>query len=168
MYVRSWFFPVFGWVRLWSSMMTSSNGNIFTFTGHLCGEFTGPGEFPVQRPVTWSFDVFLDLRPNKRLSKQWWGWWFETLLRPLWRHCNGLAMSFGFTPLLLGQSYGCLSASEAARKICRQANHINLPVTGNIIPIKQRRREPRVYSVLCPVYYLFPLMSATSVLSFFG
>ena len=32
--------------------------------------------------------VFFDLRPNKRLSKQWWGWWFETLSSPLWRHCN--------------------------------------------------------------------------------
>ena len=38
-------------------MMTSSNGNIFRVTGHLCGEFTGPGEFPAQRPVTRSFDV---------------------------------------------------------------------------------------------------------------
>ena len=25
------------------------------------------GEFPTQRPVTWSFDVFFDLRLNKRL-----------------------------------------------------------------------------------------------------
>ena len=32
--------------------------------------------------------MFLDLRLNKRLSKQWWGWWFETQLRPLWRHWN--------------------------------------------------------------------------------
>ena len=30
-----------------------------------------PGEFPEQRPVTRSFDVFFDLRLNKRLSKQW-------------------------------------------------------------------------------------------------
>ena len=42
-------------------MMTSSNGNIFRVTGHLCGEFTGPGEFPAQKPVTRSFDVFFDL-----------------------------------------------------------------------------------------------------------
>ena len=28
------------------------------------------GEFPAQRPVTRSFEVFFDLRPNKRLSKQ--------------------------------------------------------------------------------------------------
>ena len=33
------------------------------------------GEFPSQRPVTRSIDVFFDLRPNKQLSKQW----FETL-----------------------------------------------------------------------------------------
>ena len=69
-------------------MMTSSNGNIFRVTGSLCGEFTGPGEFPTQRPVTRSFDVFFDLRLNKRLSKQSWGWWFETPSWSLWRHCN--------------------------------------------------------------------------------
>ena len=46
------------------------------------------GEFLAQRPVTRSFDVFFDLRLNKRFSKQWWGWWFETLPRPLWRHSN--------------------------------------------------------------------------------
>ena len=47
-----------------------------------------PGEFPTQRPVTRSFDVYFDLRPNKRLSKQSWGWWFETQFRPSWRHRN--------------------------------------------------------------------------------
>ena len=29
-----------------------------------------PREFPAQRPVTWSFDVFFDLRLNKRLSNR--------------------------------------------------------------------------------------------------
>ena len=47
-----------------------------------------PGEFPAQRPVTRSFYVFFNLRLNKSLSKQWRGWWFETLSRPLWRHRN--------------------------------------------------------------------------------
>ena len=46
------------------------------------------GEFPSQRPVTRSFDVFFDLRLNKRLSKQSWGWWFETLSSLLWCHSN--------------------------------------------------------------------------------
>ena len=45
-----------------------------------------PGEFPAQRPVTRSFDIFFDLHPNKRLSKQWWGWWFERPSSPLWRN----------------------------------------------------------------------------------
>ena len=70
--------------------MTSSNGNIFRVTGHLCGEFNGHRWIPGQRPVTRSFDVFFDLRLNNRLSKQSWGWWFETLSRPLWRNRNGI------------------------------------------------------------------------------
>ena len=81
--VISW--VLFGcmWLIYLRFMMTSSNRNIFRVTGPLCGEFTGPGEFPAQRPVTRSFDVFFNLRPNKRLSKQ-----FETPSRSLWRHCN--------------------------------------------------------------------------------
>ena len=56
----------------------------------LCaGNSSVTGEFPAQRPVTRSFDVLFGLRLNKRLSKQWWGWWFETLSSPLWRHCIG-------------------------------------------------------------------------------
>ena len=47
-----------------------------------------PGEFPSQRPVTRSFDVFFALPLNNGLSKQSWGWWFETQLHPLWRNCN--------------------------------------------------------------------------------
>ena len=47
-------------------MMTSSNGNIFRATGPLCGKFTGHRS---QNPVTRSFDVFFELRSNKRLSK---------------------------------------------------------------------------------------------------
>ena len=60
------------------SMMTSSNWNIFRVTGPLFGEFTGHRWIPSQRPVTRSFDVCFDLCLNKRLSKQSWGWWFET------------------------------------------------------------------------------------------
>ena len=41
-----------------------------------------------KRPMTRNFEVFFDLRLNKRLSKQSWGWWLETPSRPLWRHCN--------------------------------------------------------------------------------
>ena len=55
----------------------------------LCaGNSPATGEFPAQRPVTRSYDVFFDLRPNKRLSKQPWGWWFETPSWSLWRQCD--------------------------------------------------------------------------------
>ena len=62
-----------------------------TFSASLAicaGNSPVPGEFPAQRPVTRSFDVFFDLRLNKRLSKQPWGWWFETPAWSLWRHRN--------------------------------------------------------------------------------
>ena len=93
-YLR-WMFVIAAWVTgsnncIFVHMMTSSNGDIFRVTDPLCGEFTGPGEFPTQRPVTRSFDVFFDLHLNKRLSKQPWGWWFETPLWSLWRHCNDI------------------------------------------------------------------------------
>ena len=77
-----------------NNMMTSSNGNIFRVTGPFCaGNSPVPGEFPAQRPVTRSFDVFFDRCPNKRLSKQSWGWWFKTSSRPLWRHRNESAQN---------------------------------------------------------------------------
>ena len=63
-----------------------------TFSARLAicaGNSPVPGEFPTQRPVTRSFDVFFDLRLNKWLSKQSWGWWFETPSHPLSRQCNG-------------------------------------------------------------------------------
>ena len=64
------------------NMMTSSNGNIFRVTGHLCGEFTGDSPQKGQ----WRGALVFCL--NKRLSKHSWGWWFETLSRPLWHHYN--------------------------------------------------------------------------------
>ena len=71
----------FSWWRYhmetFSALMTFCKGNTSV-----------TGGFPSQRPVTRSFDVFFDLRRNKRLRKQWRRRWFETLLRSLWRHCN--------------------------------------------------------------------------------
>ena len=70
------------------SMMTSLNGNIFALLAFCAENSPVTGEFPAQRPVTQSFDVFFDLRQNKRLSEQLWGGLFETPSRPLWRHFN--------------------------------------------------------------------------------
>ena len=75
-------------ISVWPKfMMTSSNGNIFCVTGPWYGEFTGHRWIPPQRPVTRSFDVFFDLRLNRRLGKQSRRWLFDTPWRLLWRHC---------------------------------------------------------------------------------
>ena len=41
-----------------------------------------------KRPVTVRFGVLFHLHLNIQLSKQSWGWWFETPSCPLWRHCD--------------------------------------------------------------------------------
>ena len=61
-------------ILIFQYMMTSSNGNIIRVTGHLFGEFTGHWWIALTKPAMRSFDVFIDLRPNKRLGKQSWGW----------------------------------------------------------------------------------------------
>ena len=59
------------------------------------------GEFPSQRPVTRSFNVFFDLRLNKRLSEQPRCRWSETPSRSFWRHCN-VNMTYICARLLMG------------------------------------------------------------------
>ena len=84
----------------------------------LCaGNSPATGEFPAQRPVTRGFDVFFDLRPNKRLSKQAWGWWFEAPSHSLWRHCNGYIHKCGVH----------LSTSPEWREARWRYNAINFP-----------------------------------------
>ena len=70
-------------------MMTSSNGNIFSVTGPLCGKFTGhrwisPHKGQWRGALMFSLICAL----NKRMSKQSWGWWFETPSHSLRRHYN--------------------------------------------------------------------------------
>ena len=67
-----------------TDMMTSSN-ETFSALLTLCAV---TAEFPSQRPVARSFDVFFDLRLNKCLSTESWGRWFEMPSRSLWCHCN--------------------------------------------------------------------------------
>ena len=94
-------------ITFYMCVMTSSYGNIFRVTGPLLGKPPVTGIFPSQRPVTRSFDLFVDLRLNlsvartvqqvgqsnrlrlnKRLSKQPRYWWFKRNSHSLWRHCN--------------------------------------------------------------------------------
>ena len=52
---------------------------------------------------------FFDLRLNKRLRKQSWGYWFETLSRPLWRH---------FNEILISRRYSWLGRSVISHAVC--------------------------------------------------
>ena len=79
-------------------MMTLSNGNISAFLVLCAGNSAVNGEFPAQVPVTQSFDVFFDLRQNKRLNKQYRRRWFEMPSRSFWHHCN-VNHSHGFVVL---------------------------------------------------------------------
>ena len=65
-------------------------------------------KFPAKRPVTRSFDVSFDLCLNKRLSKQSWGWWFETPSCSVWRHRDGWSFSLTFLVSLY-----CLQVNDA-------------------------------------------------------
>ena len=78
--------------RCWSKSTTWWRHQIDTFSALLAlcaGNSPVTVEFPAQRPVTRSFEVSFDLRLNKRLSNQSWGWWFETPSRSFWRNRNG-------------------------------------------------------------------------------
>ena len=73
-------------------------------------------------PFVRGFDVYFDLLLNKRLSKQSWGWWFETPSCPSWWYCNALRnfwrrriptpvrigyMYIEYESVQIAQDYGC-------------------------------------------------------------
>ena len=71
------------------NMITSLNGNIFRVTGPLLGDFNGHRCIPLTKASDAELlFIFFICAFNKRLSKQSWGWWFDTPSRSLWRHCN--------------------------------------------------------------------------------
>ena len=102
-----------------------------TFSASLAicaGNSPVPGEFPTQRPVTRSFDVYFDLHPNERLSKQSWGWWYETLSWSLWRHCNDGVIHKCIRPL----SIICIMKILCTWKKCLQEDTIILAFTKRV------------------------------------
>ena len=64
--------------------MTSSNGNIFPVTGHLCGEFTGQRWIPRTKASDMELWFFLWIALNKPRLVIW------DAIAPImtWRHCN--------------------------------------------------------------------------------
>ena len=131
-------------------MMTSSNGTwwrhqmkkIPALLAICAGNSPVPGEFPAQRPVTRSFDVFFDLRPKKRLSKQSWGWWFGMLSRSVWRHCNqGVVIGSSIISASVVQTFWNFAQSMAVSPLCSRQNFITSQISyiTNMIDISKNR-----------------------------
>ena len=119
----------------------------------------GNSPVPAQKPVTQSFDVFFDLHPNKRLSKQWWGWWFEMLSCPLWRHRNEVAVSVkqmtgklsswtirwkGYTALYMVSSSSIMMSSHERNGVSNHRECLHLVQVNNKGSINGPRYWPFV------------------------
>ena len=143
--------------------MTSSNGNIFRVTGHLCGEFTGPRWIPRTKASDAKLWCFFYLRLNQRLSKQSWGWRFETLTRSLWHHCND-------TKLLVVSKCMCCSNDATQhhwsclyRLVVKMSAHIYL-IQGNITTRLFIWAPPRSYGN--PFQWEMPATSLSSPIGY--
>ena len=97
-------------------MVTASNGIISALLTLCEGKSPVTGEFPSQRSVTRIFDVFFDLRLNKRLNKESRRRWFEMSSRSLWRHC------YWYHSLV--QSPTNISSQSTHRAVWRRSNVI--------------------------------------------
>ena len=118
------------------------------------------GEFPTQRPVTWSFDVFCVLSLNKRLSKESWGWWFETPPRPLWRHCNEWCrMCFLYTsssmvwwkyPLLSKQTHNVMNTLLSRGTFFPRTNCFFIITLYVCLSVMKTSRHGNTFHITCP------------------
>ena len=134
-----------------------------TFSGLLAlcaGNSPVPGEFPAQKPVTPSFNIFFDLRLNKRLSKQSRGRWFETIYPA---HSDVTVMILWSTIHMSGVLRMCWLTTErdthiickhkaAIRRACNKLRHLRVSIVQNIkvyCPIHKIGKGPIRY---CPVH----------------
>ena len=88
------------YIASWSRLSSWLRHQMETFSSLLaiCAENSPVTvEVPSHRPLTRSFNVFFDLHLSKWLSKQSWGWRFETTSLPLWRHCTISELQLGTT-----------------------------------------------------------------------
>ena len=108
------------------------------------------GEFPAQRPVTRGYDVFFNLRLNKQLTKQSWGWWFATPSCPLWRHCNEVVL-LGTKPLHTSIMYCLLDHTYENRSEIR--NKIRFSIKKR--HLKCRQQNSRHFVSISTSWHLF-------------
>ena len=143
-------------------MMTSSNGKNFRITGPLCGEFTGHRWNPRTKASDGELWVFsLICAVNKRLSKQSWGWRFETLPCSLW-HCNDQEGSRFFS-ILTNQ---CLNLTHSG-KLTVFRKH----TSREVYLVTTRRRDLGVLGYKTRTYmplFLLPFTEYSALPGFWG
>ena len=90
MFLVGWFFTYLclKMVKLGLPWWRHQTETFFALLALCAGNSPVTGDIPSQRSVKQSFDVFFDLRLNKRLNKHSRGLWFETPSHPIWHHCN--------------------------------------------------------------------------------
>ena len=91
------------WWPWWRHQMDIFSALLYLWVGN--SPITG--EFPSQRPMTRSFDVFFDLRLNKRLIKQPRYRWSERPSRSLWSNASHIGTR---TNVLTNKQLSFLSA----------------------------------------------------------
>ena len=104
--------------RLYGAMTLLSRDYVikwehFSVTVLCKGNSPVTGGFPLQGSLKRSFDVFFDLRLNKRLSKQSRGRWFEKPSRSLWHHCNMKMQSCKWVSSTAAQAHKLLQSDGA-------------------------------------------------------
>ena len=153
--------------------MATSNGNIFRVTGRLCGEFTGHRWIPLTKASDAELWYFLWSRLNKRLSKQSWGWWFDTPSRSLWRHCNMVDCStvsdFGAWPIATKmQAVQVGTASTIESGLSYNPREVIFPITKLLLysVTCYLSQNIKIFSCQYPYLVICFLMRVTNMLLF--
>ena len=116
--------------------------------------FRVTGGFVSERPVTRSFDVFFDLRLNKRLSKQPGSRWFETLSRSLWRLSYALLAPLrGQFPSHVYDIWFCVGLNKLRNNTASWHfrnlllyYRIYMPIVSMVIPVTSGRNVNRIHT----------------------
>ena len=108
--------------------------------------------------IKWSFDVFFDLHPNKRLSKQPWGWWFETPPWSLWRQCDdsnffAVRISWSTRNMKNSWQFDCRCTDWFSMHI---QLHIKTQLFNSPNPTQSMAAVPTVGNISFPFFYLKP------------
>ena len=82
--------PCQGWIKTWWRHQMETFSALLAICA---GNSPVPGKFPARRALMFPLICAL----YERMSKQSWGWWFETPSRSSWRQCNDVNKSHEFT-----------------------------------------------------------------------